>query len=355
MKVKRSRIIVIVIIIVALVAMVFKLKSNRARFKSDIAISQRQVESVPVTVENIVKGSISKNVIATGVLEASEVLNVVSETQGKIIKVLKEKGDNVSAGDLIVKVDDEVIAANVLTAEANYEQYERDIERLTRLASENAVTKRDLEQAQIGMKKARADLTTARKALSNTSIKAPIAGYINNDFVTVGQFLGGGSQVCEIVNNSTLKINIKVTEQEVFEIQKGKKVNVRLTAFPDRAFSGRITAIAEKADAGMKFNVEITLVNDVKGHLKSGLYAEVELPVESADKLVITKTSIIGSMEKPEVFVVTNNKAEKRKITIGMSNDTQVEVLNGLSEGEKLIISGQLNIKNGDNVKVVNQ
>lgn len=354
MKVKRSRIIVITIVVIAAVAMVFKLKANREQFKNDVAISQRQVESIPVTVETVAKGRISKNVLSSGVLEASETLTVLSETQGKIIKVYKEKGDKVSVGDILVKVDDEVISANVLTAEANYDQLERDIERLTRLASENAITKHDLEQAQIGLKKAKADLTTARKALSNTSIKSPISGFINNDFITTGQFLAGGTPVCEIVNNSQLKINIKVTEHEVFKIENGQKVTIRLTAFPDKVFTGRISSIAEKADAAMKFNVEITLVNDVKTHLKSGLYAEVELPVERTDILIVNKASIIGSMEKPEVYVVTGDKAEKRSITIGMSNDKQVEVLNGLSQGEKLIVSGQLNIKSGNVVKVVN-
>jgi RND family efflux transporter MFP subunit len=258
----------------------------------------------------------------------------------------------VSKGDVIAKVDDEVISANVLTAEANYAQFEKDIERLTRLADENAVTKRDLEQATIGLKKAKADMINARKALSNTSIKAPISGYINNDFITMGQLLGGGSPVCEIVNNSDLKLNIRVTENEVYRISKGQTVDVHLTVFPEKNFSGRITSIAEKADMAMKFNVEITLANDRDAHLRSGLYAEAELPVKNLEHLIINKAAIVGSMEKPVVYIDNNGKAEKREIITGQSNDNQTEVLSGLSEGELLIVSGQLNIKDGDEIKI---
>ena len=353
MKTKRSRLIVYAVVIVAVLFVAFKLTSNRNEYKNEIAIAQRQVAKVAVSVDSVCNGTISENVTASGVLEASEVLNLVSETQGKIVKIYKEKGDRVAAGDIIVKVDDEVISANVLTAEANYAQFEKDIERLTRLSEENAVTKRDLEQITIGFKKAKADLITARKALSNTSIKAPISGIINNDFVTEGQLLGGGSPVCEIVNNNTLKLNIKITEYEVFKIKVGQTVSVNLTAFPEKTFSGHITSIAEKADLAMKFNVEITLVNDVTTHLKSGLYAEAVLPVKNAEKLIIKKSAIVGSMEMPVVFVAKNEKAEKRDIVIGQSNNEYVEVLRGLAKNEQLIVSGQLNIKNGDDVKVV--
>ena len=354
MKIKRSRLIVTVSAIILALLIVFKLKSNRSEFKNEIAIAQRKVDKIAISIDTVYLGTISENVIANGVLDASEVLNVVSQAQGNIVKVYKEKGDRGSAGDIIVKVDDEVILANVLTAEANYAQYEKDIERLTRLSNENAVTKHDLEQATIGLKKAKADLITAQKALSNTSIKAPISGYINNDFVTEGQFLGGGSPVCEIVNNSSLKLNIKITEHEVYKIKPGQRVSIHLTAFPDKEFTGRITAIAEKADMAMKFNVEITLINDVNAHLKSGLYAEAELPVKNDENLIINKAAIVGSIEKPVVYVVINDKAEKREIVIGQSNNEQAEVLHGLKKGDLLIVSGQLNIKDGDEVKIVN-
>lgn len=353
MKIRKTHVFAFIVIIAVVVVIVFKLANNKKQFNEDIAFAQRKVENVPVAVEIVKKGILSENVVATGVLEASEVLNLVSETQGKIIKIFKEKGDRVVAGDVIAKVDDEVIAANVLTAEANYAQFEKDVERLTRLAEENAVTKRDLEQATIGLKKAKADLINARKALDNTSIKAPISGYINSDNITVGQFIGGGASVCEIVNNSKLKLNIKITEREVYKISLGQTVDIQLSVLPGEKFSGKITSIAEKADAAMKFSVEITLSNDANVHLKSGLYAEALLPVKNDERLIISKSGIVGSMEKPLVFVAQNSKAVKRELIIGQSNDKQIEVLQGLNDGEQVIVSGQLNLKDGDDIKVI--
>jgi RND family efflux transporter MFP subunit len=345
---------VLAIVVIAGVGVVAKLKDNKKQFQQEIAFTEKKIDKIPVTVEDVANGVISENVIATGTLEASDVLNLVSETQGRIVKVFKEKGDYVAAGDVIVKVDDEVISANVLTAEANYAQSQRDFERLTRLAEENAVAKRDLEQAQIGLKKTKAELITAQKALNNTSIKAPINGYINSDNVTLGQLLNQGAGVCEIVNNEFLKLNIKISEKEVYKISKGQNVTIKLSVFPDKNFSGKVSAIAEKADAAMKFNVEITMSNRQAIHLRSGLYAEVELPVKNTERLIINKAAILGSMESPSVFIVQNGKAFKRQIIIGQNNSKQAEVLNGLESLEKVVVSGQLNLKDGDDVAIVN-
>lgn len=353
MKTGGSKLILIGVLVLALAFITLRLKSNRESFENEVTVAQRQVDRIAVSVDSVNMGTISDKVISTGVLEAAEVLNVISETQGRITNIYREKGQWVKAGDVILKVDDEVISANVLTAEANYAQFERDIERLTRLSEGNAVTKRDLEQATIGQKKAKADLITASKALSNTTIKAPIAGYINNDYVTLGQFLGGGSPVCEIVNNTILKLNIKVTEREVYKIIPGQTVGIHIPVFADKEFSGRITSIAEKADMAMKFNVEISLANNGSDHLKSGLYAEAILPVESGEKLIIRKSAILGSMEKPVVYTAENGVASRREIITGRSNNDFVEVLGGLTRNELLIVSGQLNIKNGDNIRIV--
>jgi len=352
MTIKKSHVFAFTAVIIVAVLIVWKLADNKKEFQNNIAYAQRKVESIPVAVEPVTKGILSEKVVATGTLEASDVLTVVSETQGKIIKIYKEKGDRVASGDIIAKVDDEVIVANVLTAEANYAQYEKDVERLTRLSEENAVTKRDLEQATIGLKKAKADLITAKKALSNTSIKTPIAGYINNDFITEGQLVSGGTQICEVVNNNKLKLNIKITEQEVYKISIGQAVEVNLSVFPGQKFTGKITAIAEKADVAMKFNVEITLNNNTT-HLRSGLYAEATLPVKNSETLLINKASIVGSMLNPVVFVVENGKAVKRQLVTGQSNNSQISVISGLTKGEKVIVSGQLNLKDGDDVKII--
>ena len=349
---KRILIPLIILVLVALAA--YRMKSNKEKTNVDTALASETVSEIPVKVSPAVVGTISRQITTTATLAASEELLVVSETQGKIVKINKQVGDYVRKNDVIVEVDDETIAANVLVAEANFEQQSKDMERLERLEQGNAIARHDLEQARIGLKKAEADLITVRKALRDTKIKAPISGIINKRMVENGEFLAGGMPVCEIVNTSTLKIWIKVPEKDIFKLSKGQTAGITIPALPGTAFSGKINAIGEKADNTMKFDVELLLNNQGgKQHLKAGLFCEVRIPVEATPAILIDKTALVGSMKNPSVFVAEGDQAVKKDLVVNEGDDKQIEVVSGLSEGEQVIVSGQLNLNHGDRIKVV--
>lgn len=352
MKIIRNIVIVVLTVVVA-GGIYYQLRKNKAQMNHEIEVAGQKVEAIPVKVENAGISTIDVEISSNGTLESNDQLTLVSETQGKITHVYKNLGDVVKKGDVIVKVEDETIAASVMVAEANLEQQQKDIERFKRLNQGNAITKHDLEQAEIGLKKAKADLIKAKKALENTSITAPIRGTINNKFVTEGQFLGGGTPVCEIVDNHQLKIHVKIDGNDIYKIQQGQDVTISVPVFPNDTFQGKVTAIAVKADRSMKFDVEITLGNTNQVALKSGLFAEVRFPVHAKETLVIRKESITGSMEKPQVFVIENGKAILKDIVTGASNEKYIEVISGLSEGDKVIYSGQINLTGNEQVKIV--
>lgn len=352
MKVLRN-VIIAVIALAVLGGVFFQLRKNKRAMNQEITIASRKVGAIPVKAEKAHMSTIDMTITTNGVLEANNQLIVVSETQGKIIHLYKHLGDYVKKGEVIAKVEDETIRAAEMVAEANLKQNERDIERYQRLSAGNAITKHDLEEARIGLEKAKADYIKAKKALDNTSITAPISGVINQKFVTEGQFLAGGMHVCEIVDNHQLKLHVKVDGDNIYDIQQGEKVQVVVPAFPDRTFPGKVSAIAVKADKTMNFDVEIKLDNTKGVHLKSGLYAEVNFPVKSKECLVIPKESIVGSMVKPQVFIIENNRAILKNIVIGLSNNQNIQVLSGLKEGDRVIYSGQLNLSGNEEVKVI--
>lgn len=352
MKIVRNLIIVVLAVVVG-GGIYYQLRKNKAQMNSEVELAGQKVEAIPVKVEDARMSTIDLKINANGTLEANNQLTVVSETQGKIIHLYKDLGDVVNKGDVIAKVEDETIAASVMVAEANLEQQQKDIERFKRLNEGNAITKHDLEEAEIGLKKANADLIKAKKALDNTSITAPISGTINNKFVTEGQFLGGGMPVCEIVDNHLLKLHVKIDGTQIYKIQKGQEAVVSIQVFPSDKFTGKVTAIAVKADRAMKFDVEITLENTGHIALKSGLFAEVNFPVHSEESLVIRKESITGSMEKPQVFVIENGRAILKDIVTGASSENYIEVIFGLSAGDQVIYSGQINLTGNEQVKIV--
>lgn len=343
------------LLIIALVALAaYKLNSNKKQIKEETALASSAISEVPVKVVTPQTGSISKQISATGIVSATEELTVVSETQGKVKKICKNVGDHILKDQVIVEVDDETISANVMVAEANYEQQKKDIERMERLEQGSAIAKHDLEQARIGLKKAEADLITVRKALRDTKIKAPISGIVNKRMVENGQFVAGGMQICEIVNTSKLKIWIKVPEKDIFKVSKGQEVNVTIPSIPGKTFTGKINSIGEKADNSMKFDAEVVMENhDGEQHLKAGLFTEVNIPVEATQTILVDKVAIVGSAKNPSVFVVEGDKAVKREIVTNESDDKFIEVVSGLKQEDRVIVSGQLNLHDGDRIKTI--
>jgi len=347
--------ILVPLVVIALVALAaFKLNSNKEKIKATTTLAAQTISEIPVKIVAPQMGSISKQISATGMLGATEELVVLSETQGKVKRVYKNVGDHVRKDEVIVEVDDEIIAANVLVAEANFEQQKKDIERMERLEQGSAIAKHDLEKARIGLKKAEADLITARKALRDTKIKAPISGVINKRMVENGQFVAGGMPVCEIVNTSKLKIWIKIPEKDIFKLTKGQPVTVEIPAFPGKIFSGKINSIGEKADQAMKFDAEVVMDNQEGAQrLKAGLFTEVHIPVDAAQTILIERTAIVGSMKDPAVFVVEGEKAVKKQIVTNESDERFIEVVSGLKNEDRVVVSGQLNLHDGDRVKIM--
>jgi len=350
--IKQISVALIILILVGLTA--YRLNSNKERIKATTALASQTIAEIPVKIVSPQTGTISKQISATGTIGATEELMVLSETQGKVKKIYKNVGDPVQKDQIIIEVDDETIAANVLVAEANFEQQTKDIERLQRLEQGNAIPKHDLEQARIGLKKAEADLITARKALRDTKIKAPISGIINKRLVEYGQFVAGGMPICEIVNTSKLKIWVKIPEKDIFKLAKGQVVNVTIPSLPGKTFTGKINSIGEKADNAMKFDAEVVMDNHDGGqHLKAGLFCEVLIPVEASETILIEKTAITGSMKNPSVFVIEGDKAVKKEIIVNESDDKFVEVVSGLKKEDRVVVSGQLNLNDGDRVKII--
>ena len=353
MKLRKS-ISVIAVLIILVGVIWFFLRQNKQIQKREVAFAAKQISAIPVKVKTVGYAVLEKDIVGSGFLQANDQLMVVSETQGRIVHLYKTTGDFVRKGEAIARVKDMTIAAMVKAAEANVMLQEKDLERFKRLAKANAITKHDVEEARVQLKKAKADLATARKAFQNTTITAPISGYINQKAVTEGQFLAGGTPVCEIVNNAVLKLKVQVSGRDVSKIRQGQIVEIHVPSYPENEWKGHVTAIAEKADQSMNFEVEITLKNNQKILLRSGQYAEVHIPLPEKKMLVIPKESIIGSMEKPAVFVIQNSVAKKREIITGESDNNSISVISGLKKGEAVVYSGQLNLSENDKVKVIN-
>ena len=349
-----KKVIAIVLSIAAVGFIAFTLAANKEEMEENAKLAEVTSEAIPVEVTTAQQLTLDTKVAANGTFSAKNDLTILSETQGQVIKVYKEKGATVRKGELLAQVEHDLLEAEVEAAEANYMKLKTDLERFTKLSKEDAVTKRQLEEVRIGLKNAQAQFRSAKKRLDNTYIRATASGSINDDFVQEGAFISPGAKLYEIVDVSKLKLNVKLTANEILHVKEGDKITVTTRVYPSETFTATVTAIASKADAALKYPVEMELINKEGKALKPGMYATAHFNFKSEqEKLFLDRKAIVGSIQDPQVYVVANGKASLKNIVVGNTKEEKIEVIEGLSPQEKVVLSGQINLEEGIQVKVL--
>ncbi|RIJ34340.1 efflux RND transporter periplasmic adaptor subunit [Pontibacter oryzae] len=349
-----KKVIYIVAVLVALGAIGFTLMNNKKEMAATAAVAERKSESIPVVVTKAENGQLDRSFTVQGNFIPDQDLTLLSETQGQVIKIYKDNGDRVKAGDLLAQVDAQLLRAELVRAQANYTKSKRDLERFENLAQGDAITKRQLEDVRLNFSNAEASLITAKKRLADASIKAPISGRINKKMIEVGSYLNPGTELFNIVNVDNLKMNVKVPEGQVLLIREGQKVQVKADAASSESFEGTVKAIAAKGDNSLNYNVELEISNSADNRLKAGMYGTAYFEVaDQREALLLDREVIVGSLQNPQVFVVKNGNAYLKDIKVGSVQGNKVEVTGGLEASEQVVQSGQINLKNGTKVSVL--
>ncbi|ETZ21267.1 efflux RND transporter periplasmic adaptor subunit [Pedobacter sp. V48] len=350
-------IIIIVIIVVALGAIAYVLSNNKKKNEAKTAFIAEGGGAVAVRIATVDKKVVDLDFAVNGNFVPKQELNFLSENAGRVSKIYVDEGDRVTKGQVLARVDAEIINTDKETAEANYQNALRDEARYKSSYETGGVTQQQLDQAKLTTQNAKLRLQASQRKVSDANIKAPINGVINKRYIEVGAFVNTqGTQLFEIVDVSKLKLRVNVNESQVANLKIGDKIDIKSSVFPTEKFNGKVTFIAAKADASLNFPIEIEVDNNTKNSLKAGMYgtAVFNFP-KQAPSILIPRTSFVGSVSSNQVFMLdkSNNTSKIRKVVAGRILGDFVEILDGLNEGETVITSGQINLAEGTPVSIV--
>lgn len=334
---------------------VWKLASNREQLAAKTELSRATRAFVPVEVVFPLREPLSNKLEADGIFLPAKEMFVISETAGRVVGVFKNKGEWVSEGDLIAKVDDELLQTELDATQANLAKLRKDRERLTNLIEGEAAPKNKIEDLELGILAAEAKEKALKKQIANTSIKAPMTGTLGLRFIERGSVIGPGIQVGQITNLEKLFLMVKVTERDVLHVSKGQSVAITADVYPDTKVPAKVTNIGLRADNAFNYDVEIEVPNPKSTPLRAGMHAKATF-VFNANRqgLTLPRRAIAGSLHEAKVYVVTpDSLAELRAVTLGEAFGDKVEVRSGLQPNDAVVLSGQLNLSDGAKVRVV--
>ena len=310
--------------------------------------------SIPVEIAKPLRGEMLAMYSGTATLEAEADAEIIAKVGGEVRRILVEEGDLVKAGQVLAILDDRQLRLQAAQTRAALAKSERDFNRQVELHEKGLVSAGAFEGLKYDLDNQRAADDIARLNLSYSEIRAPFTGIVSGRHVKLGQEIAIGTSVFRVTDPTPLKAAVYVPERELARLKPGQAASITVDALASRSFPAIVKLVAPTVDAATA-TFKVTLeVDDPKGDLKPGMFSRVGIVFERrAEALTIPRIALLDTDGASNVFVVTSGKAEQRAIKTGLSNAGKIEVIEGLTGAEQVVIVGQNGLKDGNPVRVV--
>ncbi|MBN8821409.1 MULTISPECIES: efflux RND transporter periplasmic adaptor subunit [unclassified Spirosoma] len=336
----------------AIVALIgFRLASNKEKIDAQNKPTVNTNVAIPVTVNRVEEGTVSQQLIKTGNLIPFREATITATTAGKVTRVNFDLGTQVRQGQTLVELDNRLKELSLQATQLNIDKLKKDVNRYNTLLAGNATTEIQVNETKYNYENAVNQAEQIQKQIQDANVKAPISGQIVQKAIEPGVYITVGSTLGKVLDVARLKVDVLVNESDVYQLHKGQAVKVTADVFPGKVFSGQISYIAPQGTDEHNYPVEITISN--ANGLKAGTFVNVDFSQKSNQKaLQIPRIALVESIKNPYVYVVENNVVHQRKITVGRDFGDTIEVLNGLSAGDVVVTTGQLNLGEGKPVQI---
>ena len=328
-------------------------------------------DAVVIGPENIVlvtEQEIRTGPALSGTLAPERDATIRAELQAPVVQTLVEQGQHVTAGQLLIRLDDASIRDQLLsarsavtTAQANLTVAQHEQDRNEALLKAGAIAERVVEQARAQvtgahaqLAVAQAQLASAEKQSSNTRITAPFAGIVSARSVSAGDVVSAGTALITVVDPSTMRLEASVPADALGSVRLGAPVDFTVTGYPNRHFTGRVTRINPIADPATRQVRIIASLPNNGGTLVGGLFAEGRVSSESHRAPIVPQSAVDERGLRPSVIRLKSGKTEKAEVTLGLRDAASetVEITQGLTPGDTVLLGAARGISAGTPVRV---
>lgn len=305
-----------------------------------------------------VSGIIARNSAATngiyanGTLLANEEVDLVAEIVGKVRKIYFEEGSHVKKGELLLKVDDADLQAQLTRAEFQKKLLSEKLERQRILLNRESISRESFDQLQTDYNMLEADIELLKVKISRTEIRAPFDGMMGFRYVSEGSYVQPSSQVSRIVDNSVLKLEFTIPEKYTDQELKGKEVVFRVTG-NDIRFTARVYAVDPFIDVKSRTMMMRARFRNDENRLMPGMFAHVELMNGKQEQYIqIPTMAVVPEMDGKRMWVVKGGKAVSVSVETEKRDEKNVEVVSGIAVGDTVLTGGLMQLREGMMVKV---
>lgn len=308
--------------------------------------------SLPVT-GIVAENSISTNgIMANGTMLANEEVDLVAEIVGKVVKIYFQEGSHVKKGQLLLKVDDADLQAQLSRAEFQEKLLSEKLERQRILLKRESVSREAFDQLQTDYNMLIADIELLKVKISRTEIRAPFDGVMGFRYVSEGSYVQPSSQIARIVDNSVLKYEFSIAEKYASQNLKGRSIAFRV-AGQDKIFTAQVYAVDPLIDVNTRMILLRARFQNKSGELMPGMFAKGNLIVDGNTEYIAVPTeAVVPEMDGKRMWVMKNGRASSVPVVTENRSETFVEVISGIQPGDTVLTGGLMQLRDGMSVKV---
>lgn len=309
---------------------------------------------IPVRVATVETRLFETLLESLGTAQANESVTLTATVTANVVEIGFRDGDEVVAGQVLVRLASAEELAEQREAQVTLNEQRRELNRIRGLAADGIVPRQQVEQQRSRVEEAEARLAAVEARLSDRLIRAPFSGVLGLRRVSTGSLVTPGTAVAELDDISVIKLDFTVPERFLGAVRPGMPVEARSIAFRDRVFEGFVTAVSTRVDVATRtFTVRAEIDNPL-GELRPGMLLTTRMPLDPAERLAIPEGAVIATADQHFVFVVSDDdQVRRQQIRVGRRQPGLVEVLEGLSSGERVVSDGILRVRQGSRVRVL--
>ena len=310
--------------------------------------------AMPVEAVTVETGVVTRDIAAVGSLRANESVIVRPELAGRIQAIHFSEGESITQGTELVTLDATEFRAQLAATTATVKLNELNFRRAQEMQAKNLLSRQSYDEAQAKLAESRARQNIEEARLAKTKLFAPFAGVLGLRQVSPGDYIKEGQDIVNLEDIASLKLDVRVPETYLAEINLDQEVNMEVDAYPGRTFSGKVYAIDPRIDAQTRTVLLRASIPNDELLLRPGMFARVSLVLEQRTAaLLIPEQALTPKGEEQFVYRIVEGKALHSKVKTGQRRNGKVEILEGLNAGDTVVTAGQTKLRDGAAVKVV--
>lgn len=313
------------------------------------AVMERQGDTQPVAViaQTTTKEPFVDSIQALGTARANQSVEITAQVSSKVEEILFEEGSTVEAGKVLLRLEADAVRANLTAAQATLVESQSLYQRNMELGASGAVSASQLQQLEAQMRADKARVAAAQAALSDRVIRAPFSGRVGLRQISVGGLIQPGTVITTLDDTDPIKLDFSVPELFIGTLEPGQTIEAQTAAYPNAVFDGQVKSVATRVDPVTRSVTVRALLPNPAHLIKPGMFLTVDLIRKTAPALMIPEQAVVPENEKQFVFVIEDGTAKKREVQTGRRRPGEVEIIEGLSAGETIVVEGVQKVRDG--------